>query len=198
MEKIKTYIIIGLTIVIFFIMLLNSCDGGSKSNITNNDTIIVTNIKYDTLFTIEKQIVFKTVYKPSFDTIFKERDSLDIPLDSLNYGRVYNDSTSDSSITIYSRVEVDGVLTSLGISYKEHRHPYLITNTIEKTEYKEIIKSNKLNIYTGLELGGNSSSFNLSPFVNFSGKKVNIQYRYGLLNNTHNIGIGWKIFSSKK
>lgn len=192
MTTIKDYLIIILAIIIMAMVLVKGC----SKPFPNLEVVPQTIIKSDTVFSVDTLVKFKTIVKPEYDTIY-EVDSIDsIDLDTLFYFREYNDSLSDSNLTIYSKVKVIGLLDKLDISYRNKIKPILITKHI--TETKIETKTPKISIYTGLELGGNKSSFNLSPFISFNFPKTSIGYRYGILNNTHSIGVGYKIFNSKK
>ncbi len=192
METIKNYLVLVLTIIIIVLLLFKSCNN-PLPNLNQEPTTIY---KSDTVFSTDTLIKFKSIIKPKHDTIYKI-DSIDnIDLDTLFYVREYNDSLADSNITIYSKTKVIGILDKLDISYKNKKHPILITNNITtiKTEYKP----NKLQIYSGLSLGGNKTSFLVSPFINVNVNKLTIQGSYELINKSYNVGVGWKIFNSKK
>ncbi len=160
---------------------------------------IQTIIRIDTVWTDTSKIVFKSIIKPIHDTLYKLDTIVDnISVDSLAYNRIYNDSLVDSNLTIFSDIKVIGILSQLDLSYKLKSKPFLITNTITNTITKIEFKPNKVQIYAGLQLGGSKISFEVAPFININVKKSTVQYHYGILSNTHNIGIGYKIFNSKK
>lgn len=189
-ELIKNYLALILTIIIIVLLLHKSCN----NPLPNLDVQPTTIYKSDTIFNIDTLVELKTIYKPKHDTIYKT-DSV-FNLDTLVYVREYNDSLTDTNLTLYSKAKVIGILDELELSYKMKSKPILITNNITKIE--TVYKPSKLSIYTGVEVGGNTASFNLSPFVNLNVNKTSIEYRYGILDETHNISVGYKIFNSKK
>lgn len=195
-KTLKDYLIIGLSIIVITLLLLKGCSENEKKVVIKE--IIKTEHHSDTVFTKEILIKFKTI-KPKWDTIYKIDTLLEgISLDDLNHVRIYNDSLIDSNLTIFSDIKVLGILSQLDLSYKLKPKPSLITNNITTTITNTEFRPNKVQIYTGLQLGGNKTSFNISPFININVKKVTIQYNYGVLNNSHNLGVGYKIFNSKK
>lgn len=195
MEKIKNYLIIGLSLIVMILLLLKGC---SEEKVIIKEVIKVEK-QSDTVFTKEVLVKFKTIKYPEYKYIYKLDTMVDnISVDSLAYNRIYNDSLKDSNLTIFSDIKVLGILSQLDLSYKLKPKPSLITNNITTTITNTEFRPNKVQIYTGLQLGGNKTSFNISPFININVKKVTIQYNYGVLNKTHSIGVGYKIFNSKK
>jgi hypothetical protein len=89
------------------------------------------------------------------------------------------------------------MLDSMAISYKL-KIPIKINTTTTVTIEKPLPVTNRFSIYAGAEIGGNTTSFNLSPFINLNIKNNNVYYRYGVLDKTHNVGVGIRIFKSKK
>jgi hypothetical protein len=90
---------------------------------------------------------------------------------------------------------VTGILKSLKVSYKL-KVPLIIKDSVTITNV--VYRPSKVSIYSGLELSGNKSNFNLSPFVSAGINKAIISVRYGVLDKTFGIGVGYKIFSSSK
>ncbi|TXG80647.1 MAG: hypothetical protein E6R13_07755 [Spirochaetes bacterium] len=197
MDKIKNYVIIALFAVVGVLLLLQQCNG-PKSNETpvKPDTVKV--VSWDTVKTPYKVVEFKTIYKPKWDTI-RDIQPGEIDQDSLFFVRTYNDSLSDSNITIHTKAKTFGMLDKLDIKYR-----LKVPQTIIKTESTTITntvtetKSPKVSIFIGGEVGGSQTSFNISPYAGISIKDVSYQYRYGIIDKTHNIGIGYRIFKSKK
>ncbi len=197
MKTLKDWLIIILAIILMVMILLKGC-----SNPFPNLEIqpqIQTIVKSDTVWTRDTIVRFKSIIKPIHDTIYPLDTLVDnISVDSLAYNRIYNDSLVDSNLTIFSDIKVIGILSQLDLSYKLKSKPSLITNNITTTITNVKIQPSKVSIIAGLELGGNKSSFNLSPYIKVDIKKASIGYRYGVLDQTHSIGIGYKIFNSKK
>jgi hypothetical protein len=49
----------------------------------------------------------------------------------------------------------------------------------------------------GLETGGNMSRFNISPFLTANVRKTSITFRYGILDQSFNIGVGIRLIKSR-
>ena len=192
MDKLKDYIIVISAIIIMALILRAGCSNPFPNLEVEPQIQVIT--KSDTVWTKDTLIRFKSIIKPRWDTIYK-LDTIveDISQDDLFYVRKYNDSLVDSNLTLYSKIKIIGILSQLDLSYKLKSKPSLITNSINTTITNVKIQPNKVSIITGLELGGNKSSFNLSPFVSVNLNKSLISYRYGVLDQTHSVGIGYKI-----
>ncbi len=193
MKTIKDYVIIIAAIIIMVLTLRLGC----SNPFPNLDVTPQTIYKSDTIFSKDTLVEFKTIIKPRHDTVYQIDTIVEqARLDSVPFMRVYNDSLVDSTLTIFTKAKTFGYLDELKIAYKLKPKPVLITNTITITNVK--IQPSKVSIITGLELGGNKSSFNLSPYLKVDIKNVSIGYRFGVIDNTHSIGVGYKIFNSKK
>jgi len=195
LDKIKNYVIIGLFAVLGVILLLQQCNG-PKSNKTpiKSDTVKV--VSWDTVKTPYKVVEFKTIYKPKPDTI-RDIQPGEINQDSLFFVRTYNDSLADSNITIFTKARTFGMLDKLDVKYRL-KVPQTIIKTTSTTITETKAVPNKWDLYIGGEIGGSKTSFNISPYAGIRIKKVSYQYRYGIIDKTHNIGVGYKIFTSKK
>ncbi len=190
METIKTTLICAL---VLFIILIYSCDN-LRPNCTENfttDTIIVE--KWDTVRLPYKRIPLKPKKLTPVATYTLSKDS--IPKDSvLSLKRIYRDSIVDSNLVFHYNIETIGILSKFEPSYIL-KVPYSITHTIEKTI--QISQKSRVGVYGGLELGGNTKTFNIAPFITVVDKKRNLYtFNYNLINKTYNIGVGFKI--SKK
>ena len=197
MTTLKDWLIIVLAIIVMVMVLLKGCSNPFPNLEIQPEPKVVT--KSDTVWTKDTLIKFKSIIKPKWDTIYKiDTIKEGVSLDDLFYVRKYNDSLADGTLTIYSNIKVVGILSKIDLSYKLKAKPSLITNNITTTITNVKIQPNKVSIITGVELGGNRSSFSLSPFIRIDINKASIGYRYGLLDGTHSVGVGYKIFNSKK
>lgn len=194
-KDIKNILLLALAVVIAFLLLQIGCGNGvDVPSKPKSDTVSV----YDTIWAKDTVIAFKPIYKPKYDTIYKI-DTLKYNVDpwDLFFVREYQDTLIDSNLEVYTYAKALGILDSINVKYKlkvpvimtEH---HTITNTVTET------KIPKFSIYAGLEAGGNTSTFNLSPIITLNIKNNNISYRYGLLDQTHNVGVGIKLFKSRK
>jgi hypothetical protein len=197
MEKIKNYVIIGLFAVVGVLLLLQQCNGPKSNEIpVKPDT--VESVSWDTIDRPYEVVELKVIEKPMWDTI---RDILpgEINQDSLFFVRTYNDSLSDSNITIFTKAKTFGMLDKLDIKYR-----LKVPQTIIKTESTTITntvtetKPSRFSIFIGGEIGGSQTSFNMSPLVGIRYKRTAYQYRYGIIDKTHNAGIKYDLWHSKK
>lgn len=114
------------------------------------------------------------------------------PCDSV---RTYNDSLDTPDVTIYAESSVTGELNSQILGYKL-KVPRLVTKTITNTEIHEV-KVPVTGLFAGANISGNKNSF----IFDISGELELIHkngyaysYSYGILTNTHEIGLKKKLF----
>ena len=192
MEKSKNIIIIVLVAIIIF---LRTCDSINPKcpEYTKIDTVLVE--KWDTIKSSPKIIYLKpknltpvasyTINGtlPSFDSICSLK-------------RIYKDSIADSNLTFFYEIQTIGILDKFEPSYKL-KIPYSITHTIDKTI--TLTPDSRVGIYAGLELGGNKSMFNMTPFITLIDKKDNYYtLNYSLTQKAVNVGFGFKINKKRK
>ena len=112
--------------------------------------------------------------------------------DSLGHNlRQYKDTISDENIIIYTDNIVEGNLLFKDIDYKLKVPKEIIkTTTINTTE--TIFKSG---LYLTTGLGGNKDQFsNINLGLTYVNTKNNVfGYEYNLMNNTHNVKVGFRI-----
>lgn len=193
LENIKWLTIAGL---ILYIILLQQCSGGSSDcqDATVTTKTVTSLIKGDT-DTIEIPVdrpIYITVGIPTPTVVTVTSDSGDIAVNQ--YVTEINDSLIEGTITS----KVDGTLIAQHLDYIPLFPKYITrvdTLVVDRTT-TVVKKKNYLGI--GAEIGGSSSSFNVSPIVSLTTKKGYIyNYRYGLLDKTHNIGIVRRLSFSK-
>lgn len=193
MKDIKDLLILILALIVIVFLLLRGCGSPSKDlGIPYIQTIET----HDTIWAKDTIVQFKSIIKPKHDTIYK-LDSSNIDPKDLFFTRIYNDSLTDSNQTIFYSAKTFGMLDSLNISYRL-KIPIEITNTIITTKTDIQFQPSKLSLYTGLELAGNKASFNLSPFVTLNVNRASIKVGYGVLDKTVQVGVGYRLFKSKK
>lgn len=196
MEKIKDYLLLAMGFIILVFFLLKGCSGSRKETpqieYIKGDSMIV----WDTVDRQYEVIKFKTKYYPKWDTAYVDTtDSW--PEFNTPITRVYNDSLSDSNLTIFSSYKVLGLIKEQSLSYRL-KTPLEIIKTVSRVDTLRVIKSPNWSLYGGLEVGGNTSKFNASPFLTLNAKKISITYRYGVIDKTHNIGLGIRLIKSRK
>ena len=149
---------------------------------------------YDTIYQKDTLIQFKTKYntKPVYvylDTMHTRTSNI---CDSI---REYSDTLRNLQLDIYSKNSVLGLLRSSNISYKL-KVPIIIKDSSIVT--KTVFKPNKWDLYGIGELGGSQTSFNAYSGIGLRVNKILTTVKYGILDKSINIGIGVKLFSSKK
>lgn len=189
MVNLKEWLILTLALVIMVLML----KGCFMKPVVSEEPIPGIEYVHDTIFAKDTVIEFKKKYYPKWDSVL--RIDTVFSCNQLKMDRLYNDTASDKNIDIFNRSEVTGILKSLKVSYKL-KVPLIIKDSITITNV--VYRPSKVSIYSGLELSGNKSNFNLSPFVSAGINKTIISVRYGILDKTFGIGVGYKIFSSSK
>jgi len=194
LKDIKNIAITVLFIIIAILLFQVGCNKPGPDLSPKIDSVTT----HDTVWAKDTLIAFKPVYKPKWDTIY-QIDTLEYAgdPDDLFFTRIYKDTLDDTNQTVYTHIKTFGMLDSLSVSYKL-KIPIKITNNTTITNTNIVTKSPRFSIYAGAEIGGNTTSFNLSPFINLNIKNNNVYYRYGVLDKTHNIGVGIKLYKSKK
>lgn len=196
MEKFKNYLLVGMAGAIMFLLILKGCEKPntpSKPNFIKGEEIV----KYDTVTRPYKVVEFKTKYYPKWDTAYVDTTLRDKPFGKDYLVREYSDSIPDGTLTIFTRFKVVGILKEQNISYRL-KTPLEVIKTVSRVDTLNTVTTPKWSLYGGLETGGNLNQFNISPYVTLNVRKASISYRYGLLDKSHNIGVGIRIFKSKK
>jgi len=106
----------------------------------------------------------------------------------------YKTDITDSLIKGMVISKVDGELISQHLEYTALFPKYITrTDTIKITE-NTVIDKKRFFLYVGGEVGGNTSQLNLSPIIGIGTKKGYMYgYRYGLVDQTHNISFSKKL-----
>ena len=190
---------IALAGALIYILLLQECNLGQRLGLggkapTNDtlshtiDTITITRIdtiqlppviNYVTLEIPIPVYIHDTIWKGDSAVVRKLTEYKTDITDSLVEGRIIS--------------RVDGVLVSQILEYSPLFPKYIIRiDTVMITE-STVIDKKRFFLYVGGELGGSASQFNLSPIIGVGTKKGYMYgYRYGLVDNTHNISISKK------
>jgi hypothetical protein len=195
-DKIKNWIIIALFGIVGILLFLSQCSTKkvvttSKPEITEH-TVYQIKVFRDTIFkhdTITKHII---VYnKSNLDGVVVEQ---------------HNDTTlitrelADSNMTAVFKTKLKGDLIDQTFDYKLKIPTKIIIridSTITKTDsvFIRSKEQSKFGLYVGGLVGGNATQFNFGPYLQIAYKRVSYMYDYDLINKTHNIGIGFKLFS---
>jgi len=168
--------LIGLLVGLF---LMRSCNG-PKNDLGGLRKIVITK---DTIWAKDTIYSFKTKFiKGATDSFLITIDKIDS--NTCKYIRTYRDTFNDSNLTIYSNDSVVGLLKSKQISYK-----LKVPLTINITKEITIDNTSTSSILGGVEVSTNMKILGLSPFIGFTYMNKMINYKYDILNKTHNIGI---------
>jgi len=186
----KSHLLFAGALVILTILLLkfNKCNNSPTTNVTTTDTIVAVQIIHDTIIKTNTVNIYKPVTKFVYLVDSSNRKNCDST-------RVYTSSLKDSIINISVIDSVNGKLLGAKISYvaKVPKDCVIVTKII--TKYEQISVPYKYQLLSGIEVGGNLTSFNnISPTLLFQYNNKIYSYKYNILLNTHNIGICIKLF----
>tara|TARA_R110002020_G_scaffold42863_2_gene125060 strand:- start:5882 stop:6478 length:597 start_codon:yes stop_codon:yes gene_type:complete len=185
-SNIKSITIIGLIVYIIF---LQQCYNKQSTSIitettdTTRVTVIDTlpfsdTVKHHIRVTIPEKI---TVYDTMFSIV---RDTVDTTV------YTYLQNVEDSLLEGLIETKVKGFLISNDFTYTPKFPKYIYRIDTIKTKTVVKIEERKFKIGVGAEIGGSQSAFNLSPIVALNtGNGFTYNYRYGVMDKTHNIGI---------
>lgn len=192
MDKIKNYIILALFIIIGVLLSIKSCNAPNEpKTVLKHDTLV----KSDTIFPKPIIIAGKTKWYPKWDTSIVYIDSNKFGSDICKFERIYNDSISDSNLTIYTHNNIIGILKCSKTDYKL-KIPVQI-NT-DRYIYNTVVVPPMWDLYIGGEVGGSANSFNTSLSTGIIIKNTQYGIRYGLLDRSIGLSIGYIILKSKK
>lgn len=193
-EQIKNYIILGSFLIIGILLMVKSCG----KTVTKTEYQPEVEHHYDTIYQKDTLIQFKTKYntKPVYVYLDTTHIRATNVCDSI---REYSDTLKNLQLDIYTKNSVLGILKSSNISYKL-KVPIIIKDSsiVTKTVNNVIIQPNKWDLYAIGELGGSQTSFNMYPGIGLRVNRILVTSKYGILDKSINIGVGVKIFSSKK
>lgn len=189
MIKFKTVMIIT-GIALAFSMFMTTCNKPAEQEGPGRiDTVVEYRSYIDTVF-FPKEVT-KTVAK-----IINTRDT--IYIDSITQlehkFNVVDTHICDSLIEGTISTVMDGTIVAQEFTYKALFPKYIIkTDSIVTTITAEAKLKNSL--YLGMQLGGNKGQMELGPVIVLTTKKhLLVGYNYGIINNTHNVSIGYKLF----
>lgn len=200
-RKFRNYFDLALFAIIAVLLLLRQCGDGNNSNgtIIQGKPISDTLTVHDTIRAVDTIVQTKWLkpLKPVSETPFESNGLLN--QDICKMYRTYADSVEDENQTLYYTAKVVGRLDSIRMDYKL-KIPLIINNTttINTLRVDTLVRPPKWQVFLNSEIGGNMTQFNASVGADLMVKKVIVGYRYGLLDETHNIKIGFRLFKSRK
>lgn len=184
--KLKDYIIFTITMIVV-VFFMRKCTGANSTTTeivkvvtTHSDTIIKEVVKEYHTTDLKPQIIY--IDTNSFKEVKDTSKGIKI--------NKYNDTIRDSNVTIYFEELVNGRLLSKSTHYTLNIPEITKTVTIE-------YRPKSLNeLFLTANLGGNKNKFsNLSAGLFFKHKNGWLTgYNYNVINSTHNITIGTRLF----
>jgi hypothetical protein len=187
------WLIIG--ILLLYIIFLQQCSSNRVDcpEVIYSDTTITHVSVIDTIpfyDTIPRYITL-TVPKPVPVPNPKDSISSDTISSALNK---YETPVVDSLLSGTIISLVDGVLVEQAFSYLPKFPKYIIKTDSVFVNTNTVLETKKNFVFVGGEVGGNQTQVSLSPVIGVYTKKDYIyQYRYGLLDKTHNISISKRL-----
>lgn len=196
MEKQKTIrLALWAMIGIIILLLLRWCEGNGMLGRfkPNTDTLIVH--KRDTIrdtisiVKMKKKRVLDYIEIPVHDTVFKFDSTACYELAKY---RVYNDTTRDKNVVIYSTDTVQGYLKAKSLSYKL-LVPLKIYDSVKIEITKKVPELPKWQLQGGLILSPNA----VKPVIDFTYKRNSYLLGYDVMNKQVNIGFKYIILYNR-
>lgn len=190
MLKVKTVLQIFFVAVVVA-MFANTCNSiFSPKQEVIADTV-VTHVTHVDTVVFERQVT-KTIakYIAKRDTFY-----IDTTTNTAHRLNVVDMQICDSLLEGTITTVLDGTIVAQDFKYKPLFPKYIIKvdsifTTITNTEIK---RKNKL--YLGINVKSSSNNIDLGPSLTLTTKKdFLIGYNYGVINNSHNVTIGYKLF----
>lgn len=187
----KNYLLLGLSIVIMILLLRIGCNKpvGKPEYIKGKDSIF-----YDTVYRPKEVIKFKDRWFPK-PVITYVDSSLNKLYNSKDSTREYNDTLKDKNLDVFVHSKTLGRLIDTRIAYTL-KTPLEVIKTISRID--TLTRPNKFNIYGGLSLIGNKTTFDIAPYLALNIKNNNIFASYSIINKQYQLGVGIRLFKSKK
>ena len=192
MDKIKNYTLIALTIICMILLLTKGC--GEKcpqqTVIGSYDTLI----RWDTIKlkdTIEIAVK-KPVSKPT-----ESEPTIGLDTSISKTTNTYSDSAETNDVTIYYKAKTVGILQGIDLSAKI-KNRKIIKETVNYYYHDTTYKQPKFSLYGGMAIKGSRASFDVSPFITANFKNNSLTISYDVLKGEYGIGVGYKIWNSKK
>jgi len=151
--------------------------------ITKTDTVRVTTIRYDTIPIHDTVYVTKTVRIPVPTEVIIEEDTVNNYTDTLDY----------PNLKIYYSLNTTGHLKKFDLGYLDTRPQIIKTIDNSVTITNEITKFRN-GLYVGGFVGGNATSFDVGPQINYLNRKWLYGLNYGISAKSFSISIQHKLF----
>ena len=192
---------IAIACLLCYVLFLQECNSskGGKSNgnifsVTDTlsyttDTLRITSI--DTVF-LSSTPVTVTVGVPTpiyvHDTTYIGDSAV------VSTYAEYSTDFKDSLLEGVINSKVDGVLLEQNFTYTPLFPKYIYQTDSVIIENNTVVEKKKLFLFVGGEVGGSMNAFNLSPVIGVgTAKGYMYSYRYGLLDQTHNVTFSKKL-----
>lgn len=190
-SKIKdNWNLIATMIIICIVFLWGKSCGNKTIEPTEPKVITVTNYR-DSIFPKDTVITFKDKPVP-YPVYIHDTTLIPQPVDSLELNRffVYNDSTEDSNVKIYSKIVTQGkTLSSFKPSYKL-KVPLIIKDSTVVKQDSLVYRPYKYEIHAGSIVGFKV----LAPVVEMSINKATYGAGYDILNKSIIFIVKYRLF----
>jgi hypothetical protein len=174
-------VILGLLIFILFLLILNSNKQQQPvGSVVATDTAWITTTKDTVIYNfISKDTI---IHNPVFVKLEAPANAGE---DSV---KIYSDTLRNNQALIYYRASVTGRINSIQFGYADMEKERIRTVNRFGTVTKVLPEKNKL--FAGTEIGQQ----NVSVAAYYQRQNQLYNYRYNIIQNTHNIGIAFKLF----
>lgn len=182
--------VISIIIISLIVFLWGKSCGNKVIEPTEPKVVTVTNYR-DTIFPKDTVIKFKDKLVP-YPVYIDTNTYVPKPIDSLDMSRffVYNDSTEDSNIKIYSKIVTQGrTLNSFKPSYKL-KVPLIIKDSTVVKQDSLIYKSYKYEIHAGGIVGFRTAAITADLSVD----KCTYGFGYDFINKAPLISFKYRLF----
>lgn len=201
MNRLNTYQLIAMGVMVLIIILLSQCNGNLRSKLdlcledcgnkktvlTPPDTepVITSHEAPEPTVVYKDSIVYKwkTIYRDTGQTI-TIRDTVLIIRDWLAY-RYYSDTLRDDSsafIAVYDTLTQNKLL-GRSYAFQNRRGDNVV----------EVEKDLKFRVYAGGFIGGENFEAGLSALAIPGNDRFAVRYDYDLINRGHRVGVLWKL-----
>lgn len=198
-STIKTYLTIILAITVAVLLLTRPGCTGDNTKVTSycRPDSVVYNTTYDTIKLVDKQIVYKP-FKVKSDTVYLTKG-----IDSLisKETNIYDDTVRSSDVLTHYTIKTIGKLNSLNLDSKLiNRKEVKIIDTIKVFHTENIITNSppKWSLYSGINLYGSKTSFDIGPEVGLRYKNKMVDVGYNIVSQQYKFGVKIVLFNSKK
>lgn len=199
-STIKTYLTIILSITVAVLLLTRNGCGKDDVKITSyyHPDSTYNSVSWDTIKIHDTTLVPHYINNPKSKEISKTLTKDSIISKETN---IYNDSLKDNFVISYYKIKTIGILSSFTLENKLiNRKEIKRIDTIKTFHTNEIIINNppKWSLYSGINLYGSKTSFDVSPEIGLRYKNKMVDVGYNIVSQQYKFGVKIVLFNSKK